>query len=114
MEISRMPFQAGCASDFTKCFGGGFGLTLPLFGRRLLTPREKIAAAAAPSQGAHSARTQGVVRHSRFAIDPVETGFQGSRNVARDAIFESRQAKPRLQEVPFMEETPPENKPGFA
>ena len=49
-----------------------------------------------------------------IAIDPVETGFQGSRNVARDAIFESRQAKPRLQEVPFMEETPPENKPGFA
>jgi hypothetical protein len=36
--------------SFTKHFGVGFVLTLRLFGRRLLMPREKIATAAALSQ----------------------------------------------------------------
>jgi hypothetical protein len=63
--------------NFTKCCGDGFGLTLRQFGRRLLLPREKIAAAAALSPGAHSARTQGADTPQGFAIDPVETGFLG-------------------------------------
>src|SRR5690242_305745 len=51
-------FLCGCAfctCNFTKCCGGGLRLTMGFFRRRVLLPREKIATAAALSQGAHSA-----------------------------------------------------------
>jgi hypothetical protein len=50
-NCAQFPRIAGLRlASFTKHFGVGFVLTLRLFGRRVLMPREKIATAAAPSQ----------------------------------------------------------------
>jgi hypothetical protein len=50
-----LEFRALMHRNFTKYFGGGLRLTLRFFRRRVLMPREKIATAAALSQGALSA-----------------------------------------------------------
>jgi len=51
---------------------------------------------------------------ARLASDPVETGFPGAGNVARNADPGILAGETRLQEGPSMEDTPPENMPGFA
>jgi hypothetical protein len=48
-----------------------------------------------------------------IAIDPVETGFPGA-GMSRETQSLIPAGETLLQEVPYMEETPPESKPGFA
>jgi hypothetical protein len=81
------------------------------FGRRLLWLRKKLAVAAVALSAPNTRWRECAVQ---VAIDPVETGYAGARDAARDPRLESQQVKPANREVLEMEETPPDCKPGFA
>jgi len=97
---------------FTKGFHDGFMLTLRFFRCRILLPREKIAIAAATSQGAQCAMPKTRMRRQirdRSGGDRISW----HRNVARDAILNPGRRNPATGGS-LMEVTPPESKPGFA
>jgi len=70
---------------FTNYFREDLRLTMRFFRRRVLMPREKIAAVAALSQGAHSAKSQAVthsaaLRSIRWRPDFLAPEWRARRN----------------------------------